>query len=171
MRDLSQLTHVDVAQWARLQTQAQGQIDLALFARLWPEVLLSSDHTLSWQLAAYEQGQTKRSVWLRVQLQARVDLVCQTCLAPVTVQLQVDRAFRFVATEEQAALEDEASDEDVLAQPQDVNLFELAEDELLLALPLVPRHGGCISALHADNAVHEPRQPFAALADWKNRSY
>lgn len=57
--------------------------------------------------------------------------------------LYVDRSFRFVPDEETAELEDDDSDEDVLALSSEFNLLELIEDELLMEVPVVPRHEVC----------------------------
>jgi uncharacterized protein len=89
----------------------------------------------------------------------------------------VERAFRFVASEEQAELEDEESEEDVLVLSRDFNLLELIEDELLMALPVVPKHEVCpapvkLQAQDADFDEAAPEQkpnPFAILQQLKNK--
>ena len=65
--------------------------------------------------------------------------------APVDVPLAVDRSFRFVADEATAAAEDDESEEDVLALSRSFDLLELIEDELLMELPVAPRHEVCPS--------------------------
>lgn len=113
---------------------------------------------------------------LRLVLEAQVHLTCQRCLAPVETTLGVDRWFRFVEGEQQAADLDTDSDDDVLATTRALDLHALAEDELLLALPLVPRHVACPQPLPAPGetsggdpaeAPHESAHPFAALAALK----
>jgi len=71
---------------------------------------------------------------------------------------------------------DADSDVDVLALSRSVDLRELVEDELLLAMPLVPRHEVCPAPLlapQADVAFEEAEQdrpnPFAALAALKGK--
>ncbi len=61
----------------------------------------------------------------------------------MTVDLLVDRSFRFVETESLAADLDEDSDDDVLVANRNFNLLELIEDELLMDLPIVPMHDDC----------------------------
>ncbi len=82
-------------------------------------------------------------VWLYLQAQARLSLTCQRCLAPVDVDVAVDRAFRFVEDEATAAAEADEAEEDLLALSRSFDLPALVEDELLMALPLVPRHDAC----------------------------
>ena len=98
-------------------------------------------------------------------------LVCQRCLGPVEAVLDADRSFLFVAGEDAAAALDADSEDDVLALTRSLDLRELVEDELLLALPLVPRHEECPEPLEvppdADAPVEEKKNPFAVLAALK----
>jgi uncharacterized protein len=113
--------------------------------------------------------------WLHLELNTEVLLTCQRCLQPLPVTLAVAPSLRFVAGDKQAEAEDAESEEDVLALTRSLDLRELAEDELLLALPLVPRHASCPSPLPQNpDAVVEPPEgesqvlnPFAALAALK----
>jgi uncharacterized protein len=100
-------------------------------------------------------------------------LVCQRCLNPMRLTLDVDRPIRFVRGEDQAEALDAESDDDVLALEPALDLQTLVEDELILALPIVPHHDVCPtdSATPAAGAEPEPPQehPFAALAALKPR--
>ena len=114
----------------------------------------------------------KAQTWLQVTAEAQVALTCQRCLKPVEEHLDIDRWIRFVDTEAEAAELDADSDDDVLALPRHLDARELIEDELLLAMPLVPRHEVCPEPLaHADDEA-EPEEeerphPFAKLAALK----
>jgi len=103
-----------------------------------------------------------------------VPLQCQRCLQTMTQTLRVDRRFRFVRNEEQAAELDEESDDDVLALPTRLDLVALLEDELILALPIVPRHDSCPQPLPIQPAAEADEEaaphPFAALAALRGRS-
>ena len=88
-----------------------------------------------------------RQLWLHLSWQAQVPLQCQRCLEPYLEPLQDERWFRFVTDESRAQAEDELCEEDLLVWVPRFNLAELIEDELLLALPLVPMHALCPSAL------------------------
>jgi uncharacterized protein len=105
-------------------------------------------------------------IWLHLQTECRVKLVCQRCLAPVETAVEVDRWLRFVGDEVEAAALDAESDDDVLALQRWMNLRDIAEDELLLALPLVPRHEICPEPLPfspESESIEPPEHPFAAL--------
>ncbi len=112
-------------------------------------------------------------VWLHLEAEAVLPMTCQRCLSPLDVALRVDRSFRFVADETSAAEQDDVSEEDVLALTPEFDLPTLVEDELLMALPIVPRHEHCSAARSAkalqdaplapDSPLEKPN-PFAVLA-------
>lgn len=111
-------------------------------------------------------------VWLHIQASASLMLECQRCLGPVATTIDVARSFLFVHGESTAAELDADSDDDVLALTRALDLRELIEDELLLSLPLVPRHDACPQPLMAEDepaaATDEGKpNPFAALAALK----
>ncbi|RYZ13756.1 MAG: DUF177 domain-containing protein [Myxococcaceae bacterium] len=112
-----------------------------------------------------------RSPWMHLMAHATLALTCQRCLGPVDTRLEVDRWFRFVADEATAEAQDDEAEEDLLALEPRPNLFEVLEDELLMALPLVPLHDTCpvdVVLRAADPAVPDEdvavrKHPFAAL--------
>ena len=89
-------------------------------------------------------------LWLSLTADAPVWLTCQRCLQPMKEPLVLDRRLRFVHGESQAEAMDAESEDDVLALGRWLDLRELVEDELLLALPLVPRHAVCPQPLPVD---------------------
>lgn len=112
--------------------------------------------------------------WLELRAEARLTLQCQRCLAPLQADVRFDRRFRFVRDEAAAEALDAEIDDDVLATTRTLDLRALVEDELLLALPLVPRHDRCPQPLPATSAgaaealAEAPRRnPFGALAGWR----
>ena len=108
---------------------------------------------------------------LALAAEAVLSMQCQRCLRPVDVTLVVDRRLFFVEGEDAAAALDIEGDEDVLALEPAIDLQALIEDELLLALPLIPRHDVCPEPLvqaTADDVAPPPEEhPFAALAALK----
>ncbi|MEQ1682314.1 MAG: YceD family protein [Burkholderiaceae bacterium] len=105
--------------------------------------------------------------WMHVKAGTVVSLECQRCLQPMAVALAVERSFLFVHGEDAAAQLDADSEDDVLALTRSLDLRELVEDELLLAMPIVPRHEVCPVPLPVrpnDPQAEEKPNPFAALA-------
>jgi uncharacterized protein len=115
-------------------------------------------------------GHVQPDVWIHIKGATTLPLVCQRCLAPVDMKIAVDRSFRFVKDEPTAAAEDDEAEEDVLAESRAFNLFELIEDEVLMGLPVAPKHMICpvlpsFSAGEAevDAAEKEKKNPFDVL--------
>lgn len=101
---------------------------------------------------------------------AAISMQCQRCLEAVEVPLHVGRELFFVEGEDAAAALDEESEDDVLNLEPAIDLRLLIEDELLLALPLIPRHGVCPAPLvQGQDADTTPpdEHPFAVLAALK----
>jgi uncharacterized protein len=110
----------------------------------------------------------ENQVWLHLMADADVVLQCQRCLLPLDEAVHVDRHFRFVADEDTAAALDDEIEDEVLVLPKSLNLRDLVEDEMLLALPLVPRHDVCPEVVPMQfgdvEIVEEKANPFASLA-------
>ena len=110
----------------------------------------------------------ENQVWMHLLADADVILQCQRCLLPLDESVHVDRHFRFVADEDTAAALDDEVEDEVLALPKSLNLRDLVEDEMLLALPLVPRHDVCPEKIPMQfgdvEIVEEKANPFASLA-------
>ncbi|MEO9068687.1 MAG: DUF177 domain-containing protein [Caldimonas sp.] len=109
---------------------------------------------------------------LRIDADAEVTLECQRCLQPMPFPIRVARRIFFVDGEDAAAALDVDSEDDVLAITPALDLHALIEDELLLALPVVPRHEVCVQPLPrstdpAPAPEAEREHPFAALAALK----
>lgn len=171
-------TKLDLAAFAKDSAHLEGEWPAASLERLAesaaPEAPAAGWPAVRWQL----EGEVRQprgalaQTWLRLQAKAQVALTCQRCLQPVTELIELDRWLRFVEDETQAAELDVDSNDDVLALPRHLDAQALIEDELLLALPLVPRHERCpqplAPAAEPEAEVEEERpNPFAALAALK----
>ncbi len=159
---------LDTEAFAAARGHLQGSLPLAHLPRLVTACLpLPPDAALHWladgEARAAGDGVLRPALHLR--LACRLPLECQRCLQPVEEAVEVDRHFIFAPDEDTAAQLDEECDDDVLAPLHGVNLAVLIEDELLLALPLVPRHADCRPPVDASG--EPPPHPFAALAALK----
>lgn len=172
-------THLDVHAFAQAGAQLSGQDSLSRYGRLIRECDgRGADRAVQWTARGVMQTDASgfAQVWLHLSAEVSLPLICQRCLAPADVPLTVDRSFRFVATEEQAEAEDEEAEEDVLVLSRDLNLHDLIEDELLMAMPVVPRHEVCpgevtlaVQDPDFDAASAAKPSPFATLAALKGR--
>lgn len=168
---------LDVAAFAEAGAQIEGEWPLPGLPRLAAGAVAAADvpaQPVAWQAGGeIRKVGGARQVWLHLQAQSTLMLPCQRCLQPVAQDLAVDRWIRFVEGEEQAAELDEESEDDVLALPRSLDLRWLVEDELILELPLVPRHEDCSPPAQAaaePPPVEEAKpNPFAALAALKKK--
>lgn len=153
---------------ALTQRQAySGELALSSFERL-RELLVDDAGVLQIELHAEKSRGAKR-------LQGKVDgmlaLSCQRCDARIDWPVQIDIDLRLVETEEeeQAVLHEA---DPYLVQDDRLPLREIVEDEILLALPMLPRCESCENVVQAspqpkaeDEAVRREVNPFAALKE------
>lgn len=164
-------SHLDIEAFCRAGETLSGQNRLEEFERLQerePDAgsdtsPSASSATVRWSAAGeWRSDQPQAGAWLHLDAQTCVPRTCQRCLQPMTVDLLVDRSFRFVETESLAADLDEDSDDDVLVASRNFNLLELIEDELLMDLPIVPMHDDCETipiSMSAANHTVPPEPP------------
>ena len=109
-------------------------------------------------------------------LKGRIHLICQRCLQDCAVDLAEKRRFVLLATEDLAddyPIEDE--EHEALVASQHFNLLETIEDEILLSLPLIPKHPEDFCEPHASSfgdegekdALEKPENPFNILKNMK----
>jgi uncharacterized protein len=139
---------LDVRAFARESATLSGTTSLPDMPRLAAEQNAPTDGPgteVSWALTGYNKDLRggAHQTWLHVAAQAHLGLVCQRCLETMTQPLVVDRSFRFVSNEQAADAEDDQAEEDLLVASLAFDAMTLIEDELILALPLVPRHDDC----------------------------
>lgn len=170
-------TRLDLLALARSAGVVAGSDLLSNYERLVQETRgLGPEQPLTW--SARGESLTDAAggdqIWLHLKADTELRLVCQRCLGPADLAVHVARSFRFCATEEAAQAQDAEADEDVLVWSEEFNLAQLIEDEVLLGMPLVPRHKVCpgpvtlaVADVDFDAATAEKRQPFSVLAKLK----
>lgn len=107
--------------------------------------------------------------YLRGRVRATLRLVCQRCLEPLRHTLALDMNLGLVSSEAAAERLPAAYEPCVFEGPS-LALGAVVEDELLLALPIVPRHrpAECgVQDLSFGAPAPEPdrQRPFAGLAE------
>lgn len=168
---------LDVRRFAEAGGVVEGEARLDAFTRLIAETGgRGAGSPVQWRAEGelLNPQHVRPQVWLHLSAQATLPLVCQRCLAPVEVPVEVERSFRFVPDEATASAEDDEAEEDLLAESRSFDLLELVEDELLMDMPAVPRHEVCPEALPQSageaefEAAGTPREnPFAVLGRLK----
>ena len=111
--------------------------------------------------------------WMVLQIDTELPLTCVRCLQPVNQVFRIEREFRFVADEATAMAEDEDSEEDLLPLTPPLDGLSLIEDELLMDMPILPKHDICQSEYLQTSDLDVPDvkpNPFAALAQLRKSS-
>ena len=150
---------IDGFEFAAAGAKRQGTWAVADFPRL-RDMLASDAGEIRYEI---EGGQDARGrPALRVRLNGTLQLRCQRCLEPLRFGVDTDETLVLAAT--QAEIDAEPPDADspdrVLAA-EDMQVRDLLEDELILALPYAPRHEGCEAGAPAGDG--EKISPFAGL--------
>lgn len=117
--------------------------------------------------AAGSVGQDKRA-YVHVKISGSVWLTCQRCLDPVEHIVEHDVLFQLWPAD--AALPDEELLEDAfdaLPVGEQLDFAQVVEDEVLLGLPLAPRHQAC----RLPRSAAEPVEisPFEVLKKLKRQ--
>ena len=155
---------IDTFEFSRLKERREGELAVADFARLREE---TADTSGSVQWVAEGGMHALGYPQLHLTVKAEVKLMCQRCLTPFAFAV-ASQATLVLAKDEEAAdeLEDKLADEDVdvIAASKSVNLLELVEDEVLLAVPLSPKHERCPDQLGQEiGGVDRRVSPFEVL--------
>jgi uncharacterized protein len=141
----------------------EGALALAALPRLVAE-LNRTDGMANVALVASVDRQGVR--FIKGAVRTEVELVCQRCLGPLRLALDVTVSLGLVRSEAEA---DRLPEEyEPLVVPEGIiHVADLVEDELLLALPRIPRHDDVrdceANGYRAPDRV-EQDQPFATLA-------
>ncbi len=155
---------LDALGLARSAARIERDFDVAGFARLGDRLADPSGRAK----ARAEFGLEGSWPVVRLAVEADVALNCQRCLR--AMRRKIESASRLVFAEEGAP---ELPDgyEPVGGDPRKLDLAALVEDELLLALPIIPQHGegeACElphGGADGEAAAGDMRRPFAGLRD------
>lgn len=158
--------HVDPIRLALSEQTLKGQLLLSALLRLSPS-LANTQGTVTAELAfAMERLPPARDIALiRGHIQTSLALICQRCLEPMQQEIDVRVTLGVIKS---------SADADFLppgCEPllmEDGNIYPVAavEDELILALPLVPMHADC-HPQHQNAQAEVKKNPFAVLATLK----
>ena len=175
--ELSALKKVDLC--SPQTYQGGGFLSISDLPRLAEEAsVIHAGDGFDWQMRTHFEdspGSEPRQI-LDLGLNGRLHLICQRCLQDCAVNLAETRRFVLVASEVEAddyPMEDE--EQEPLVASQHFNLLETIEDEILLSLPLIPKHPDGFCEPHAssfgvedaDEAAGKPENPFKVLKNMK----
>jgi uncharacterized protein len=134
---MSQAEVIDSLHFARAALEQRGVLSLGQLSRL--AKMQCSTRGLEYHLRGGRTSDDKPC--LRVSVRGSVELLCQRCLDPFPVPIAIDAELQLSESLREISEADDEIDR-VLASRQ-LNVGQLVEDEVILALPMVPRHETC----------------------------
>lgn len=154
---------IDIAEFARLAKTLTGEVEVKELPRL-HDLIASGERRLRYEL--HGTCTPRREPQITCTILGLVSLECQRCLRPFDLSLDISSQLVFVGDETLLpAIEDEGESVDYVVAESPLDVLALIEDEVILALPLVPRHdvGECEEAA-AHSSKTSKLSPFATLA-------
>lgn len=159
----------DLAQLAQMHAQFEFEIPLGELPDIPDEFSFADEPVRVWMQFGRKQGLAIVDIKLRAVLKP----VCQRCLGVMRLHIAADSRVAVVDSEAAAAKVPEELE--IFLAHEGCSLAALAAQELLLALPIVPRHAAgerCVvtgaidiqpAAPGAASALEETQRPFADL--------
>ena len=164
---------VDAWRMVSARRSFQGSLPIAAMPRLC-EVLADDAGLAQYQL---DFGRDEfGTAYVEVRVQASLWLVCQRTLEPFAMPIAVDSRLGLIRSEQEEAALPGGVEPLLVAEDDKLSPVDVIEDELLLALPLVPVNpDGALPEevirppAEAIPAEERPDNPFAVLRELKNK--
>jgi uncharacterized protein len=161
---------IDSLDFARNGRGISGEVQIAELPRLL-DILENPQGILSYTV---QGGVDKQGThFLDVSVAGQCRLRCQRCLNGLDYPLRLDTRLLLRDQASLDALDDnvaggEEEEFDSILADTHLNVLDLLEEEILLSLPIAPKHElGACQVTDSGNAHREEKNPFAVLAKLK----
>lgn len=135
---MSQAEVIDGLQFAHAALERRGSVGMERLPRL--AQLRCSTEGLEYRLRGGRAGNGKPC--LRLSVVGSLEMVCQRCLDPIQVPIAIDAELQLAENAREISEADDEIDRVIASRHMDV--ASLVEDEVILALPMAPRHEECV---------------------------
>jgi len=150
---------IDGLEFARTGARLEGGKKVADFPRL-REGLHSDQGVLRYELRGVPEEQGKPA--LRLTVEGALQLVCQRCLGSLELPLRIEALLLLAASQAEVDAEPLAAEgPERIVAGKAMPFLDLIEDEVLLAIPIAPRHERCVGSVA--RAEVAGGSPFAGL--------
>lgn len=162
---------IDPFEFSDRQESREGSLPINTLTRLTQEVANTAG-VLTWQVQG--RAGASKAPRLLLSVTGQLQLACQRCLLPMEFALDTRSTLVLAKDDAEAdqleeVLEDQ--DVDVVVATPSMDLVELIEDDVLLALPHSQRHATCPGHPDAVQVKNErPDSPFKVLENLKGES-
>lgn len=155
---------IDAFEFCRRKEQREGQFIVADLIRLDADCADQSGE-INWSLKGSTGHFGHEQLTLKVY--GHVKLKCQRCMEAFIFNIECKSILALANNDEQADEVEELMDDDAVDVIVGSNAFSislLVEDEVLLALPLSPKHDVCPDSAMADKlSIKQKNSPFSVL--------
>ncbi len=170
--------YADTLELTRLGKKLEGSTPVKSFARLVQGLPEQPETNAKWMLQGFKDDLDQS--FIDVSVNAAPVVVCQRCMGSFAFELNTSSRLKVVKSESdlnQPEYEDvspEEWDEPLLATSR-LDVLELIEDELILALPFAPKHESCSSeALDKAQSLNDgltdlDKSPFSVLSQLRKK--
>jgi uncharacterized protein len=140
-----------------------GSLPLSGLPRL-QDLLRSNAGSVAYEIRGVRDRQGRLA--LQIGVSGILCLTCQRCLEALDYAFDAASTLALARSEDEAAEEsmDPDAPERIVAGPE-MPVRDLVEDELLLLVPIAPRHERCDGKPGEAPAAQERKMPFAGLRD------
>lgn len=169
--------HISLDKWADTGFEWSGEVDPNAFERL--ATTLSAEHDQSNTQINAELYRRNNVLHLAFTLTGDVWLTCQRCLQPIAIDLSDDYNIALLENDSQVRLVNDEQDylllDEIVTEQSPERLLpfkKLVEDEILLKIPMAPKHDDCDMSVEQFGEIPEEEEnenPFAALASLKGK--
>jgi uncharacterized protein len=144
-------------EFAKSQLKLDDGLVVSELARLSEMLTKDGKSQIRFQLMGASKRFSQPSLHLAIK--ANLAMTCQRCLDEMTLNLDLN--FDYLISNAQINEAEDYDEIDWLEATSEMNVCELIEDELLLALPIAPTHAHDCSKLSTQSG--DKPNPFAAL--------
>jgi uncharacterized protein len=156
---------IDPTRFAREGARLTGVLTPAQLPRL-ADVLADEQGAVKYLVEGHMTAEAEPA--LRIELAVDVGVRCQRCLERLPLHLEVRRDIVLAAdASELDAADDEDEDIDVIPAVARLDLLDLIEQEVVLGLPMAPRHADDACGPRPEGEANKTSSPFSVLAELK----
>lgn len=165
---MSQQPVINGLEFARRGEAISGSIPLVELPRV-QELVADGTGEIHYRISGKLNDDGK--AFLHIIVEGSLPLICQRCLKGMDYPLEIDAELELIADE--AELDSRAEDPeaaDAVVTDKKMEVVSLVEEEILLEIPLSPKHseGGCV--LPGSSGKDGKENPFGVLATLKQRN-
>ena len=156
---------IDPVSLCEKRAHLKGSIELSTLDRL-GDLLFENSGSACLDLRF---GMSERRLEVHGSVSAHLVLQCQCCLEPLVFPVECPVNLAVATTVDEALLLPDDLEALMVETDGEVALADVVQDELLLAIPAIPRHPNCMLSRQAGIESTRPN-PFAELAALKKSS-